>query len=205
MIKELSELGMKLRTTNSTNIIVHNALKEEPLAIDLVVREDGSFVDFVLFDKKMTTTEAITAKKGKARLLVDKVEEVLAYSGMEIAKGKENLKKKGVERELTEEEMTNINKGVSKKHALFWDKIQDYKGLTEIQPILRFYESNRINGVERALSAFEEKISEKERGHNIAFRINDKRIHESSAVIDAIIGKYLAEQKGKLSASSKTC
>ncbi len=153
----------------------------------------------------MTTTEAITAKKGKARLLVDKSEEVLAYSGTEIAKEKEKLKKENLERELTEKEMTNIHKGVSKKHALFWDKVQEYKGLTEIHPVLRFYESNKINGIDRALSAFEGKISEKERGNNIAFRINEKRIHESSTVVDAIIEKYLVEQKGKLSASSKKC
>ncbi len=175
MIQELSELGSKLRTDKSRDKIVHNALKEEPFSIDLVIREDGSFVDFVAFDKQMTTTEAITAKKGKARLLVDKVEEVLGY------------------------------KEDTKKHALFLDKIQQYKDLLEIQPVLRFYEGNKSNGVDCALSAFEEQIPEKERGNNIAFRLKDKRIHESLVVVDAIIEKYNIEQGKKLSASSKKC
>ena len=200
MIRELSELGMMLRTDNASDKRVHNALKEEPIAIDLVILEDGSFVDFVSFDKRMTTTEALTSKKGKARLLVDKTEEVLGYCDAEISKRKVKLK-----RELTEKEIEDIKKGIAKKHGLFWDKIQEYKDLPELQPVLCFYESNKINGVDCALSAFGGKIPEKERGNNIAFRVMDKRIHERPAVIESIIARYTAEQTEKLTTSSKKC
>ena len=62
MIKELSELGKKNREQNVDNKVIHNALKEEPVSIDLVINEDGSFSNFISFDKKPTTAEAITAK-----------------------------------------------------------------------------------------------------------------------------------------------
>jgi len=177
MIRELSELGKKLREENAGGRLIHNALKEEPIAIDLVIKEDGSFVDFVCFDKKLTTAEALTAKKGKARLLVDKAEEVLGY--------KEDVK----------------------KHCLFMAKIEEYWYLSELDAVKRFYTSNTTNGLDKALSAFEDKVGEKERGNNIAFRLlnKDNRIHEEPLVYDAIIDKYENAQKEKMASSSQKC
>lgn len=65
MIKELSELGKMLREQKSDNEWVHNALKKEPISIELIIDRDGSFQEFRPVDKKLTDAEAITAKRGK--------------------------------------------------------------------------------------------------------------------------------------------
>ena len=79
MIQELVELGERLRTKIVDGKIFHDALKEETVSIDCVVDKKGNFCEFISFEKKTTTAEAITAKKGKARLLLDKPEEVLGF------------------------------------------------------------------------------------------------------------------------------
>jgi len=177
MIKELSELGKKIRTQNNSRKFIHNALKEEPVTIDLVINEDGSFHSYNTFEKKMTTAETITAKKGKARLLLDKAEEVLGYGG----------------------------ESSKKKHQLYLDKIEQYKNLKELKPVLFFYKQNKINGVDKALSEFENAIPEKERKGNIAFRVlnRDKRIHEEANVFQSIIEYYEKTQKMLLSKTRK--
>ncbi|MBN2143767.1 MAG: type I-C CRISPR-associated protein Cas8c/Csd1 [Candidatus Aureabacteria bacterium] len=175
MIKELSELGKKLRSSES-----HNALKDEPFSIDLLIGEDGSFQDFFLFEKQMAKrVEAITAKKGKARLLLDKAEEILQYGG----------------------------EASKKKHQLFLEKLNEYSNLKSIQPVLAFYNRNKEKGVELALSLFESKIPEKERKGNIAFRLHnmDSRIHDNLEVQESIIQKYEEAQKSKLATIAKTC
>lgn len=43
MIKELSELGKRLRSQKTENEWVHDALKEEPISMEIIITEDGSF------------------------------------------------------------------------------------------------------------------------------------------------------------------
>ncbi len=172
MIKELSELGEKLRGQRASSELIHNAIKDELISIEIVILEDGAFCKFETFDKKNTKAEAITAKKGKARLLLDKAEEVLKYGG----------------------------DASSKKHSLFISKLNDYRTLPEIQPVIKFYEENKANGIEKALNDFEKSIpDEKNRIGNIGFRIQgeDVRIHEKKVVLDAICKKYDESQKAK--------
>jgi len=179
MIKELSELGKKIRIENVNRKLVHNALKEEPVSIDLVIKKDGTFCEFISFEKKMTTAEAITAKKGKSRLLLDKAEEVLGY-GIKLGE---------------------------KKHQLFIEKLELYRDLQELKPVMAFYENNRKNGIDKALNEFEKAIPEKERKGNIAFRIKgkDERIHEGKNVYQRVINNYDARQKKLLLKSQKQC
>lgn len=180
MIKELSELGKKLRQENKDKKIIHDALKEEFISIDLVIREDGSFHSFIPFEKKLTSAEAITAKKGKARLLLDKAEEILGYGG----------------------------EASAKKHKLFLGKIEQYKNLQELSSVMAFYNNNKQNGLDKALSEFEKIIpDEKERKGNIAFRIfnKDKRIHEETAVYKSIIKHYENNQNSLLNKAQKKC
>jgi CRISPR-associated protein Csd1 len=73
MIKELAEFGKRIRKG-------HDALKDELIAIDLIIHENGSFDSFSIIERINRPAEAITAKKGKARLLLDKAEEVLNYT-----------------------------------------------------------------------------------------------------------------------------
>lgn len=180
MIRELSDLGKKIRQKNGEDKLVHNAFKEEPVSIELVIKQDGSFHSFNSFEKKMTTAEAITAKKGKARLLLDKAEEVLGYGGATSAK----------------------------KHQWFIEKLEQYKDLKELDVVMKFYGTNRTDGLDKALDEFENSIpNEKERKGNIAFRIHgkDKRIHEEPAVRQKLIENYENDQKVLLLASSKLC
>ncbi len=112
MIKELSEFGKMIRDEKSKNERIHIAFKKEVVSIDMVIQEDGSFERFQPIDKVSTTAEAVTAKKGKARLLLDRAEEVLCYGG---------------------------NKS-KKKHQLFLEKLKLYSYLQELAPVLKFYE-----------------------------------------------------------------
>jgi CRISPR-associated protein Csd1 len=180
MIKELSELGKTLRNQQAQNQLVHDALKPEPLSMELIITKDGSFGRFEVVDKKQTITEAIAAKKGKARLLVDKAEEVLCYGG----------------------------DASKKKHGLFLEKLQEYHDLPELAPVLAFYKENKVNGVEKALAKFEDEIpDEKNRKGNIGFRITTEgvRIHEKPEVLKQIITKYESYQEKLLAANKKKC
>ncbi|MBU3916303.1 type I-C CRISPR-associated protein Cas8c/Csd1, partial [bacterium] len=132
---------------------------------------------FEVTEKRMTQVEAITAKKGKARLLLDKAEEVLGYGG-EI-----------------------------KKHNLFLEKVQEYSHLLELKPVMNFYYESKMSGIEKALLSFNDQVTEKERKGNMAFRIaaSDHRVHEEPAVIQGIIKKYEAEQSVKMKNNLKIC
>lgn len=180
MIKELSDLGKTLRGQKTDNEWVHDAIKEEPISMEIVIAKDGSFLEFRQFEKKLTNAEALTAKKGKARLLLDKAEEVLCYGG-EIS---------------------------MKKHELFLAKLAEYQTLDELSPVLAFYGNNKVNGVEKALNEFESAIpNEKNRKDNIGFRIQNEgnRIHEKPEVLQKIIAKYEDTQKESLTNNQKKC
>jgi CRISPR-associated protein Csd1 len=177
MIRELSELGKKIREENAGEKVIHDAIKDEPISIDLVIKKDGSFHKFEVFERIVRPAEAITAKKGKARLLLDKAEEVLCY------------------------------KGDNKKHERFIDKLNEYRELKILKPVICFYNENKANGFNKALAMFEQQVSEKERGGNIAFRIlnDDTRIHEKKEVYNAIIDKYEQSQSEMLNKRSVIC
>lgn len=184
MIKELSELGKTLRAGKSDEAWVHDALKEEAISIELVIMPDGAFHSFQLIDEKLTPAEAISAKKGKARLLLDKPEEVLCLGG----------------------------ESSKKKHQLFLEKVSQYKTIAEILPINAFYE-NKATGINAALTAFEklastdDKKAKKKLSGNIGFRIHSEslRIHEKPTVLQAVIDKYEAEQKEHLAKKVTKC
>lgn len=184
MIKELSELGKTLRKEKDENAWVHDALKDESISMELVISQDGRFQQLLFVDDKSTTAEAITAKKGKARLLLDKPEEVLCFGG----------------------------DPSKKKHQSFLDKIADYKQLQEVAPVIAFYQNN-TDGLDKALEQFElisatddKKIKKKIAG-NIGFRMQVEavRIHEKPEVLNAVISKYESIQKEQLSKAARQC
>lgn len=184
MIKELSELGKALRAAKNDGAWVHDALKDEIISMELVVSKEGVFQQLQVIEDKLTPAEAIIAKKGKARLLLDKPEEVLCYGG-------------------------DVSK---KKHQLFLDKISVYKDLNELTPLVAFY-GNKALGLDKALEQFvviaetaDKKIKKKITG-NIGFRVNSEaiRIHEKPEVLNAVIEKYEAMQRGQLAFSAKKC
>lgn len=69
MFAELVELGKRVRKG-------HDALKEETCSWDIVIDKEGNFLNLIPCDITIEA-ENLTAKKGKARLLLDKPEETL--------------------------------------------------------------------------------------------------------------------------------
>jgi len=188
MIKELAEFGKRIRSG-------HDALKDEPISIDLVIKEDGSFDSFLVIEKISRKAEALNSKKGKARLLLDKAEEVLNYSG--------------VNPDVLDEEKSVAQKkaqsATSFKHQLFLSKLQLYKEVEILSPVFAFYLSNKENGFDKAVQAFEIQVGEKERAGNVAFRVNDLRLHEQQVVYDAIIEYFEMKQADQLYGLKKVC
>lgn len=176
MIKELSEFGKPIceQKYGEWN---HVALKEELVSIYLVIDSKGNFCKFQPVEKKGigTIAEALTAKKGKARLLLDKAEEVLCYGA-----------------------------NSSKKHQLFLDKLYQYGELPDLKPVLAFYRENVKNGINKALQEFEKQIADKKnRKGNIAFLIQGKghSVHEKPDVRFKIIKKYEETHKAEKTCS----
>ena len=71
MFAELVELGKRVRKG-------HDALKEEKCSWDIVIDKEGNFLNLIHYDITIEA-ENLTAKKGKARLLLDKPEETLGF------------------------------------------------------------------------------------------------------------------------------
>lgn len=168
MIKELCEFGIPVceKKYGEWN---HVALKEESISIELVIDSKGNFIRFEPIEKINSIAEALNSKKGSARLLLDKAEEVLFYGGMDSLK----------------------------KHILFLKKLEIYQHLSVLEPVVEFYGGNNINGLGKALKNFDSFIPEKGRGGNIGFRILQEgmRIHEKPEVRNEIIAVYVANKK----------
>jgi len=159
MIQELVEFGRRITKGKSM------ALKGEPFAIDLVINEDGEFLRFVVGDKRTIETEVITAKKGKARFLLDKCDEVLGYGD-----------------------------GTAKKHKQFLDKLELYRGVPALEPVFKFYDANNGKGLKRAVSAFDE-LDKKIKVENITFMVGTTRLLETDEIRSAIITKFEENEK----------
>ena len=96
MIRELSELGKKLRKEKIENESIDDALKEETISLVLTIRLDGSFVSLQSIEKKKTMAEAIqrTSRK-EARLLIDNCGYVLGVYDSNSNAFKKKVEEKG--------------------------------------------------------------------------------------------------------------
>ena len=201
MIKELVSFGKTIRTG-------HDALKDEPISVDLVIDAEGSFHKFVVIDKIFRPAEALKSKKGKARLLLDKCEEVLGYSGLDNEKI-DSLKNRITELNDDEkkemEDLEKVKNAAFKKHSLYLEKLDSYTEIMELEPVIKFYKDNKENGLDLAIEAFDSQVDEKDRSGNIAFRVSNERIHEIQAVKDAIIKKFNEEQQKYLGDKKIAC
>jgi CRISPR-associated protein Csd1 len=191
MIQELVELASKIKEDQSGKTLTHDALDTVPVSIDCVIDQKGNFKEFIVHDKLLTTVERIAAKKGKARLLVDKAEEVLEYVD---------------ENEKDKKKLALQQKQAPFKHKLFLDKLKEYEDIKELSAVELFYGENKQGGFKKAQKQFD-KIDEKQRQGNIAFLLTNerKRIHEQKSIYKAIISKYEANLKGIKNSRFETC
>ena len=167
MIQELVEFGKRITKGKSM------ALKEEPFVIDLVINEDGEFLRFIVGEKRALETEVITAKKGKARFLLDKCEEVLGYG-----------------------------EGSERKHKLFLDKLELYRGISALEPVFKFYDAKNVKGINMAVAAFDE-LDKKTKVENITFMVGTTRLLETDEIRSAIIKQF--EENEKQVSNGKIC
>ncbi len=201
MIKELSDLGKRLREEQrKQNKLIHNAIKDEAMAIDLLIREDGTFDSFLVFPRRTTQAEAITAKKGKARLLLDKAEEVLCYKD-------EDYIVELSSKEQAEIKIKQYIEGVESKHKLFIEKLDKYKALQLVSSVFSFYNENKAKGIDTAVKAFPMQVDKKQRSENIAFRLVNSaiRLHEHPDVQSAIIENFENEQRHLVNTPGRKC
>ena len=118
MIQELVEFGK--RVTKGKD----RAFKEEHFSITLVIDEEGRYQKFLIGERVPIEAEVITAKKGKARFLLDKSEEVL---GMTIDVGKVETFKKSLEA---------------------------FKEVGTLSPVFKFYDQKNANGLRKAIAEY---------------------------------------------------
>lgn len=101
MFVELVELGKRIRKG-------HDALKEEKCKWDIVIDKEGNFIDLIPCDI-IIVAEKLPAKKGRARLLLDKPEETLGFQGFK------------------------------DKNEKYIAKLEEYKEVKELSPVFLFY------------------------------------------------------------------
>ena len=162
MIQELVEFGKRVTKGKSM------ALKDEPFGVDIMINKEGECQAVIPIERRTIETEVITAKKGKARFLLDKVEEVLG-----------------------------VGEGSEKKHKLFMDKLELYRGVPSLEPVFKFYDDNNENGCKKAVSLFD-KLDKKAKGENLTFMVDTTRLLETDEIRNAIIEKF-SENERKLS------
>ena len=159
MIQELVEFGKRVTKGKSM------ALKEEPFGVDIMINKEGECQAVIPIERRTIETEVITAKKGKARFLLDKVEEVLG-----------------------------VGEGSEKKHKLFMDKLELYRGVPSLEPVFKFYDDNNENGCKKAVSLFD-KLDKKAKGENLTFMVDTTRLLETDEIRNAIIEKFTENER----------
>ncbi len=172
MFAELVELGRRVYKG-------HDAFEPQKCNWDIVIDSNGNFRQLVHCEV-MIEAEKLPAKKGRARLLLDKPEETLfGY------------------RDCQEDSSDNKNKTEEeKKFERYFNKLQEYRFIKELEPVFSFY--SKPEEVGKTIEAFRNGGGKE---GNMTFVIEGAggRLVEMQCVQDAIKEKY--EQK--LRAKSK--
>lgn len=167
MFAELVELGRRVYKG-------HDAFGTEKCNWDIVIDSNGNFRQLIHCEV-MIEAEKLSAKKGKARLLLDKPEEtLLGYRDcQEDTSG---------DKDKTEEE---------KKFERYFNKLKEYRFIKELEPVFSFY--SKPEEVGKAIEAFRNVESKKEGNMTYVIEGSGVRLVEMQCVHDAIKEKY--EQK----------
>jgi CRISPR-associated protein Csd1 len=201
MIRELSDLGKRLRSQQTDNQWVHDALKEETISLVLTIKPDGSLVSLRPIERKTTMAEAVQRTSGiEARLLVDNCGYVIGVYDPDSSVFKKKAKEKGESRAHE-----GLKKDVAAKLALFVHRLDGLGDLEELAPVLKFYKSNKEGGIGAANQAyFLNNIAKKDRAGNVAILVSGDAVyaHERESVYRRIIANYESRQLVRLSSSS---
>ena len=165
MIQELVEFGKRVTKGKNKEFV------EEPYSTIIVINEKGEFQGFKSADSSLETaiiTEhdekkglgIISAKKGHARFLLDKCEEVLG-----------------------------VGDKADNKHKIFLKVLDRYKNVSAIEPIFLFYDKNNKEGLAKAISEFP-KINKDSKKGNFTFMLDAELLLKKRKVRDAIIDLY---------------
>lgn len=159
MFAELVELGRRIYKG-------HDALGMEKCNWDIVIDNDGNFKQLIPCDNIMIEAEKLSAKKGKARLLLDKPDETLLGYHIPI----------NGSTTLTETE---------KKYERYFSKLEEYQSIPELAPVFSFY--SKPQEVKKAIDAFKGKKS-----GNMTFMLEgvEMRFVALQCVLDAVKNKY---------------
>lgn len=170
MIQELVELGKRVTAGKS------RALKEEFYSIVIAINELGEFQRFIVGEKQPIDAEVLTSKKGKARFLLDKSEEVLGVGDGD----------------------------VDKKHQLFMEKLELYKDVPMLKPVFRFYDKENENGLRKAIEEYGKlKIKTTNEVLNLTFMVGTTTLLKTEEIKEAI-QKHFAEGEKQL-ANGRFC
>lgn len=184
MFAELVELGKRVH-------IGHDALSMETCNWDIVIDNSGRFLELIPCNVSVEA-EKLPAKKGRARLLLDKPEETLL--GYIAPKGGDT---DSDDVDNSKQELTEDNK----KHLRYIEKLKKYGHLQELKPVNAFY--NNPLEVEKAKTAFYALPKNKQKG-NMTFMVDSVRLVCLDCVKDAIKRIY-EDSLGKSCNKGRVC
>lgn len=152
MFAELVALGKRIYQG-------HDALGYEKCSWHIAIDKEGCFLKLIPCDESIEA-EKLSAKKGRARLLLDKPEETLCFEG---------------------------SPDYKKKHERYINKLNEYKTLPELAPVFLFYANPQ--GIDKALYAFKA-LPPKQQEGNMTFMVDSTLIVKLDSIKHAIIKKY---------------
>lgn len=200
MIKELVELGEKIRNEESKKSIVHDALIEEQIALVLTISKSGKFISLSPLDKRKTSAEAIQRTRGaKARFLLDTCEYTFGVFNPDSQQFKTESKTNGEKKAKAK-----FTQDAHEKHELYLEKIEKFKNIDELEPIINFFKGKE-NGIGKMTQKNFETIPNMDRNGNVAILVEDsnKYLNEYKTVYSAIIKNYEKDKKNNLKDNSE--
>lgn len=192
MIQQLVELAERLRNDEKDQSFIHDAFCKERVDAYIYIKPDGTFLDILSTENKVTFVEDLvrTENKGRtsnvlARLLMDNEKYVLGLpEGDRAAKCLEAFK----------------------------EKLKSYRNVQAISPVIKFYERDEATGLHAAQEMFKSRIGTKQlkTGTNFLFLIretNDQSIlvHADEILIDEIKKRYDEKEKSLKGADESVC
>lgn len=174
MIQELVEFGRRVSWGQE------RALAKEYCSLVISIDKNGVFRGFIPFDKEVDAEVLVkydkgskwgylSSKKGQARFLLDKREEVLGIG----------------------------DKDAAKKHKMFIDKLHQYQHIEELKPVFLFYDENNLNGLKKAVESFNSLNLKKKESDSITltFMVGTTLLLNTENVRTAVITRFHETEK----------